>query len=449
MNKIHLINYIFLITFSFSNQLEVKPLFFTQYSSSGSDWIIKKSHLTFFGSGLSIHYNKNNWKVESTYLQLGIIGDVDSTLFYFSPKQSLPYLDKSKEADGSWSELTTAKISYAFPDVNLEIGKFDRIWGYGVRSIHLSNRPPSYPQFGFEWAIKPNLTLFYFHGTLRSGVIDSTYKSYYGNGSLGRSINTKRSIAGHRIEWQFNKKLTISANETVVYALRGIDFHYMIPVIPFYPVENYLGDTDNLQIGFDLKYEISIEKAFYLSFFMDELTPEWLLKRKNHNWFAWQLGFNSDRFVNKNINWGVEYNWTDQRIYKHKFIINDFYSHDQPLGFWAGPHAQELLFFIKTKFNESVISMYFSSVKRGSVNQEDIENNYKDLQARRFDKSFDIEEKKMGSIKLERSIFSEIITYQIELNYIEFKNKLKSDSQKTDIKKASINLGLFYNFSFF
>ena len=34
---------------------------------------------------------------------------------------------------------------------------------------------------------------------------------------------------------------------------------------------------------------------------MDELTPEWLLKRKNHNWFAWQLGFNSNRFVNKNI----------------------------------------------------------------------------------------------------------------------------------------------------
>ena len=27
----------------------------------------------------------------------------------------------------------------------------------------------------------------------------------------------------------------------------------------------------------------------------------------------------------------------------HKYDINDFYNHQQPLGFWAGPHAQEFL----------------------------------------------------------------------------------------------------------
>ena len=37
----------------------------------------------------------------------------------------------------------------------------------------------------------------------------------------------------------------------------------------------------------------------------------------------------------------LEYNFTDQRIYMHKYPINDFYSNEKPLGFWAGPHAQE------------------------------------------------------------------------------------------------------------
>ena len=30
-------------------------------------------------------------------------------------------------------------------------------------------------------------------------------------------------------------------------------------------------------------------------------------------------------------------------MYRHRFPINDFYSHGYPIGFWAGPHAEEFL----------------------------------------------------------------------------------------------------------
>jgi hypothetical protein len=449
MTKIHL-TFILFISFGFTNQLLINPIFFNQYSSNGSDWQTEKEALNIFGAGISVHYEKENWKIESKYLQLGFLGDIDSNLFNSSHIQSLPYIDKSKDADGYWSEFSTAKISYHFPNLRLEIGKYDQLWGGGKRAIYLSNKAPSYPQFGFEWKIKENLKLIYFHGFLKSGIDDSTSGKYYNNiGNLGRSINIKRSIAGHRIVWNLNSKLKISANETVVYALRGLDIHYLIPVLPFYPTENYLGDTDNLQMGFDVEIKPLIDKTIYLSFFMDEFTPEWLLKKKNHNWFAWQFGFHSDKIFKKNISLGIEYNWTDQRVYKHKFMINDFYSHNQPLGFWAGPHAQEFVSYITGDILDTKIYIELSSLKRGKTKQISIESNYQDLQSKRFDDSFEIEEKWMGSIKLENSLFNKYLQYQIGLNIVEFKNTYLAKSEEIKSTcKVSFELGLYHNFNF-
>ena len=63
-----------------------------------------------------------------------------------------------------------------------------------------------------------------------------------------------------------------------------------------------------------------------------------------------QLWFNEDEVELNKSNVFVlgddiklEYNWTDHRIYRHRFPINDSYSNGYSLGFWAGPHAQEFL----------------------------------------------------------------------------------------------------------
>ena len=40
----------------------------------------------------------------------------------------------------------------------------------------------------------------------------------------------------------------------------------------------------------------------------------------------------------------LEFTWTDSRIYHHRFQVNDYYSHEYPLGFWGGPHAEEFYF---------------------------------------------------------------------------------------------------------
>ena len=86
-------------------------------------------------------------------------------------------------------------------------------------------------------------------------------------------MDVPRNIAYHRIEWKPVNNFVLGLNESVIYSLRNLDFHYLIPVTPFYPIENYLGDTDNLQMGFDLLYKFKGKQNFYAGFFMDELTP--------------------------------------------------------------------------------------------------------------------------------------------------------------------------------
>jgi len=425
----------------------IEPVFFSEYSSSGKDWITSKKPITKLGAGLKLTFEKNNFIITSKFIQLGILGEIDTSFYSLTNQQALPYIDKSKDADGYWSEFSEAKISYNNKNYNIHLGKFERKWGYGVNAIHISTKAPSYPQFGLDWTIKDNLKLYYFHGYLVSGIADSSYNSYYNNinNNLGRSIDVKRSIAGHRLEWVVNKKLTLSLNETVIYAFRGLDFNYLIPIIPFYPIENYLGDTDNLQMGFDLRFSPSKNNAFYLSFFMDELTPEWLFNSKNHNWFAWQIGFNSKSFLKRSIDWGFEYNWTDQRIYKHKFDVNDFYSHNSPLGFWAGPHAQEFILYANKNFKDIKINFTITTLKRGLNDNSSVLDNYKDKYLPRFHKSLVVEEKILSSFYIEKH-YSNKLFFNISFNNIDFTDVvLLETDERVSINKNSIDIGLFYN----
>ena len=65
----------------------------------------------------------------------------------------------------------------------------------------------------------------------------------------------------------FQENITIGLNESVIYATKIIDPHYLIPVLPLYPIENYLGDTDNLQMGFDAEYLLNQNNKLYFLVF--------------------------------------------------------------------------------------------------------------------------------------------------------------------------------------
>ena len=445
-----LLRYIFLILAVnelLANNVVIKPSFFNVHSSNGKDWMYQKKAINIFGFGVSSYITNRNWKLKFDYLQIGLLGNVNQSIFNFSPKQSYAYLDQSKDADGFWTEHIDTKLSYNNNNFIIELGKFNRHWGNGNRSLYISDKAPSYPQIGLKYKLNQKLSYFYFHGFLNSNIPDSSRSLYYKNNFSQRSISIPRNIAAHRIEWKPNGKFIFNFNESVIYATRSIDIYYLIPILPFYPIENYIGDTDNIQMGVDILFKINELQKMYVSFFMDEFTPEWIFKSKNHNWFGWQFGYSMKDLIRKKSELQIEYNWTDQRIYMHKYEINDFYNHQHPLGFWAGPHAEELLFNYVVNFGDRFLKFHFSKTKRGLNTREMVEDNYQDMQLKRYKEGY--EERTLISINFETPSNIKDLRYSIDFNYINFKNAGFEDSNNKGIYiyKTSIDFGLFYNFS--
>ena len=427
----------------------IKPSIFSIYSSNGRDWMYQKQPISIFGLGVNSYIEDNKLKFYFNYLQLGLLGNVNQKLFDFSPQQSYPYIDDSKDTGGYWTEHIEAKLIYNDNNLDVELGKFNRHWGNGSRSLHISDKAPSYPQIGFKYNFNSKLSYLYFHGFLNSGIPDTTRSIFYNNNYSQRFINVPRNIAAHRVEWQLNNTFLISLNETVIYAARTLDIYYLIPILPFYPIENYLGDTDNIQMGFELLYNINDFQGSYIAFFMDEFTPEWLLKSKNHNWFGLQLGYYFKDLISKNSKLQIEYNWTDQRIYMHKYDINDFYNHQQPLGFWAGPHAEEFLVNFENYFKSFLLKLHFSHTKRGLNTRDMVADNYKDTQSDRF--SLGSEKRVISSMDLKVPTKLENLFFTVNLNYIKFSNagiEMIDGYEYKGVysKKVSLDFGIFYNF---
>ena len=111
--------------------------------------------------------------------------------------------------------------------------------------------------------------------------------------------------------------------ESVVYAVRGMDFHYLMPVIPFWSLQHYLGDTDNIQMAGEIIYSPSNRLKLYGTIFMDEWAPEKTFDDENHNWLAYQGGLTWSKLLNVSDQFRLEFTWTDSRIYRHKFKVND------------------------------------------------------------------------------------------------------------------------------
>ena len=134
----------------------------------------------------------------------------------------------------------------------------------------------------------------------------------------------------------------------------------------------------------------------------------------------------------------------------HKYSVNDFYSHGQPLGFWAGPHAQEFLLNYYIDHGDNIIKIHLSSTKRGMNTRYMVEDNYKDTQSKRFDLGY--EERTIATINFRKSSDIKNLFYAIDFNYIKFVNAgidaiENQISNGINVEKISMEFGLFYNFS--
>ena len=434
-----------------TSQFVIQPLSFVEYKSNGGLWnISEKGSTTLAGLGVSASTKLNNWNVAGTFIAVGISGKIHNKLFDFSSRQGLPFLDSSKDGTTHWVEIAKTKISYNQTNFTFEFGKFDRQWGSTTHSILISNKSPSYPQFGFDWDITSNLRFIYFHGFLKSQIPDSVRAdTYHGIGK--RSFDLPRSIAGHRLEWSPTSNLTLGATESVVYGSRQIDFHYLMPFTSLWHMENHLGDIDNAQVGLDVSCAIKENSKLYFSLYIDEWTPEWTFKNTNHNWFAYQTGFNWKNIIRKFDKLTLEYTWTDHRIYRHRFPVNNYYSHGYPLGFWAGPHSEDVYVEYHASILNSEITLRYSDTKRGQLTDKMLEDQYEDVEYERYSGGAGYEHRKMVELLIHRYYLNNQVEGQFGLEYIDWHNAgfdpFDPDPEEgNDVEKWSLVFNVFYNF---
>ena len=200
----------------------------------------------------------------------------------------------------------------------------------------------------------------------------------------------------------------------------------------------------------DLAWRPNPSLKLYGVFLMDEWRPQDTFKKTNHNWFAWQGGIELQSIIVDHDCLAAEATWTDHRINRHRFPINDFYSHGYPLGHWIGAHAQSLFVsYILPRWGSHFMVSYLYA-KRGAHTDTMVSDQYNSLPYERFSgnteaiQSFDVT---VGR-PVWKKLWVELGFSLIDWNNAGFNPAKPEVGNGYDVNKTSITVGFYYNFNF-
>ena len=361
-------------TFLYSQDFEINPVLEYGYESDSEEYHLKDVEIHDFEVGFVGNYIGEKLNIQA-HMAYHLMDGVNYEQSQFTAVQGLHFIRKDPGLDDKQRNYYVSDLQVKYGDSTsyVYLNKWDKHWGPGVRSLTVSHKIPTFPHLGFRLSVTDQIQLEYFHGQLRSGIVDSSYLNYF---EEGKTVQTMRNIAGHRLDWQPLNKWIFSISELVIYANRSLEMAYLFPFIPFFPIQNYLNDTDNILMSADVQYFHQNNFQIYGAFLMDEWSPSYTFEKDNHNWFGWQTGINWKDIYLQQDRLRLEYTWTDHRIYRHRFPVNDFYSWGYPVGYWAGPHTQELYADYSFSLGDNHFKIIFSNAKRGILTDSLLTDQY-------------------------------------------------------------------------
>lgn len=432
----------------YAQSISIEPILFGIHRSSGGIWQGEAKPISFAGWGVRGNVEYGRWQFDADLVLMRFFG-LDSLPNRFSPEQGFSWQQHSRGvADELDTDYSSMKMTYKVGGFTAMLGKFSQNWGPGLHSLTVSDKPPTYPQFGFEWRINEKWHFSYLHGDLFSGIVDSRAaldSSLFGT----RRIYSDRYIAVHRLEWSPVDQLTGGLVESVIYGGRGIETIYLMPIMSFWSAEHYLGDLDNVQMSADLTLRPTPSLALYGVFMMDEWRPQDTFKEANRNWFAWQGGLDWRSILLDEDRLVMEGTWTDHRINRHRFPINDFYSHGYPVNHWIGAHAQSLFAsYTLPKWGSRLMVSYLYA-QRGAFTDTMVTAQYNTIPYDFSDKTetiqtFDV----VVARPIWRKLWLEITVSRVWWANAGFNPTEPEAGNLEDVDKTSFNVGFYYNFDF-
>lgn len=176
------------------------------------------------------------------------------------------------------------------------------------------------------------LNFTYVHTQLYATTTDDTL--IYQGAPIVERHAPQRFMVSHRLTWRPTDKVTLAAHEEMVYANRGLELNYLVPVMPLIFFQAGGGDQDNLLAGGDLTVR---------PWRGTELLGSLLVDDANDTWGPYQkislVGI--EQRLTPALRLGASYTASDPWTYTHHFRLNTWETHNKPLGAELGPNGQE------------------------------------------------------------------------------------------------------------
>ena len=224
----------------------------------------------------------------------------------------------------------TSSLTYNHSDFTLGLHRQPVYWGYSPNnSPILSDNVSPLPHI--EWStMMPHLRFKFIHARLTPN--EDLYED---------SLNTRRNLSAHRVEFDLTSNFEFAFNEFVVYAQRDFELGYLNPVNFLFAEEQAQGDLDNKLMAIDFKWRVIPGLTSYGTWFFDELDFWKIFSGWWGNKFVFQLGatyYPQSNLPSLNIEYTAARPWT----YSHKHSFNAFSSAGRALGLIDGPNTQNI-----------------------------------------------------------------------------------------------------------
>lgn len=211
-------------------------------------------------------------------------------------------------------------------------------------------------------------------------------------GILKSQKDRDKYVYSHRLDFSMCKsRMQIGINEVIINGsstnqflgdtnrispkdtgqVRGWEWAYLIPFVPFKFVEHYAGDRDNAALSLDLNIRYPERFRWYGEFFLDDmLSPLKIFSDDWGNKWAATLGFQYfGQVVAKDLILTVEYSHVEPWVYTHFFGGSHNYAHfGQSLGSPLGPNSQAIVVSTIVQLNKmNAIQLKFTNIGKNST----------------------------------------------------------------------------------
>jgi hypothetical protein len=258
--------------------------------------------------------------------------------------------------EGFWKEYKEAKgvdflqargyITFeATRHINIQFGHDRFFFGNGNRSLIFSDH--SAPALFLKGTVKVWKLNYTF-------LVNQMTADVEGNRSGLKSSNEgypTKFTALHHLSLNIGKKLNIGVFESVVFSeddsLGGSNFRldYLNPIIFYRSVEQQNGSTDNVLLGFDLKWNAIKKLSFYGQFLLDEFVIDNI--RAGNGWWANKFGIQAggkyvDAFGISNLDLQGEINIVRPYTYSHNSNYGNYSNYRQSMAHPLGANFKEI-----------------------------------------------------------------------------------------------------------